>query len=177
MTGRRRLSRRTHVGGGALCQQRPAVNGSFDIRHGHRTAFRVHVNVVLARYTNGELRGNHTSLLAAGVFGRNLDAAIGWPCRDDDISAIAIADRGVDADRRHVSTDNLHRAAGVKPDIERPAYDREDRQPYSMPLRLESGTIAGGTPKTLPVRGFMQAGARRQYDVASDGSRFLMMFR
>jgi hypothetical protein len=56
-------------------------------------------------------------------------------------------------------------------------YDREDRQLYAMPLRLESGTIAGGTPKTLPVRGFMQAGARRQYDVAPDGSRFLMMFR
>jgi eukaryotic-like serine/threonine-protein kinase len=56
-------------------------------------------------------------------------------------------------------------------------YDREDRQLHALPLRVESSTIAGGTSRPLPVRGFMQAGARRQYDAAPDGSRFLMMFR
>jgi hypothetical protein len=34
-----------------------------------------------------------------------------------------------------------------------------------------------GTPAPLPIKGFLQGGARRMYDITSDGKHFLMLFR
>ncbi len=39
-----------------------------------------------------------------------------------------------------------------------------------------SGTFSTGTPVPLPIRGFIQGDARRQYDLMPDGKQFLMMF-
>jgi hypothetical protein len=47
---------------------------------------------------------------------------------------------------------------------------------YVVSLRLEP-TFAAGTATALPISGFVQGGARRQYDVTPDGRHFLMMFR
>lgn len=40
-----------------------------------------------------------------------------------------------------------------------------------------SGTFSASPPVALPVMGFIQGVARRQYDLMPDGKRFLMMFR
>jgi Tol biopolymer transport system component len=39
-----------------------------------------------------------------------------------------------------------------------------------------NGTFSSGTPVALPIRGFIQGDARRQYDIMPDGKQFLMMF-
>lgn len=38
------------------------------------------------------------------------------------------------------------------------------------------GTFSSGAPVPLPIRGFIQGDARRQYDLMPDGKQFLMMF-
>ncbi len=54
-------------------------------------------------------------------------------------------------------------------------FDRDDRQIYAV--RVQMGpTVRAGTPVALPITGFIQGGARRQYDLMPDG-RFLMLFR
>jgi Tol biopolymer transport system component len=54
-------------------------------------------------------------------------------------------------------------------------FDRDDRQLYAV--RVQTGpTVAVGTPTTLPIKDFIQGGARRQYDLTPDG-KFLMLFR
>ena len=42
---------------------------------------------------------------------------------------------------------------------------------------LNAGKFAASPPVALPVMGFVQGVARRQYDLMPDGRRFLMMFR
>ena len=39
-----------------------------------------------------------------------------------------------------------------------------------------TGTFSAGTPVALPIRGFIQGDARRQYDLMPDSKQFLMMF-
>jgi Tol biopolymer transport system component len=39
-----------------------------------------------------------------------------------------------------------------------------------------AGTFTTGEPVALPIRGFIQGDARRQYDLMPDGKQFLMMF-
>jgi Tol biopolymer transport system component len=38
------------------------------------------------------------------------------------------------------------------------------------------GTFSSGAPTPLPIRGFIQGDARRQYDLMPDGKQFLMLF-
>jgi hypothetical protein len=54
-------------------------------------------------------------------------------------------------------------------------FDRDDRQLYSIRVTSTS-PLTFGEPTGLPIRGFVQGGARRQWDVLPDG-RLLMMFR
>ena len=55
-------------------------------------------------------------------------------------------------------------------------FDRDDAQLYVIPLTLgPSPTV--GMPTPLPIKGFMQGGARRMYDITPDGKQFLMLFR
>ena len=54
-------------------------------------------------------------------------------------------------------------------------FDRDDARIYAV--RVQTGTpIRAGTPVALPIKDFIQGGARRQYDLMPDG-RFLMLFR
>ncbi|HEY2857959.1 MAG TPA: hypothetical protein VGJ21_06050 [Terracidiphilus sp.] len=39
-----------------------------------------------------------------------------------------------------------------------------------------AGTFSAGSPVGLPIRGFIQGDARRQYELMPDGKQFLMMF-
>ncbi len=39
-----------------------------------------------------------------------------------------------------------------------------------------TGSFSSGAPVPLPIRGFIQGDARRQYDLMPDGKQFLMMF-
>jgi eukaryotic-like serine/threonine-protein kinase len=55
-------------------------------------------------------------------------------------------------------------------------FDRDDAQLYVVPIILgPSATV--GTPTPLPIKGFLQGGARRMYDITPDGKQFLMLFR
>lgn len=55
-------------------------------------------------------------------------------------------------------------------------FDRDDAQLYVIPITLgPSPTV--GTPTPLPIKGFLQGGARRMYDITPDGKQFLMLFR
>jgi Tol biopolymer transport system component len=55
-------------------------------------------------------------------------------------------------------------------------FDREDAQLYVIPIKLGSSPTVG-TPTPLPIKGFMQGGGRRMYDITPDGKQFLMLFR
>lgn len=46
---------------------------------------------------------------------------------------------------------------------------------FAVPVQLEPRVTVGAAVE-LPVRDFVQGGARRQYDLMPDG-RFLMLFR
>jgi hypothetical protein len=47
---------------------------------------------------------------------------------------------------------------------------------YVIPITLgPSPTVGTATP--LPIKGFLQGGARRMYDITPDGTHFLMLFR
>lgn len=48
-------------------------------------------------------------------------------------------------------------------------------QLFSVEVKT-SGGFSAGTPAPLPIRGFIQGDARRQYDLMPDGQQFLMMF-
>jgi Tol biopolymer transport system component len=55
-------------------------------------------------------------------------------------------------------------------------FDRDDSQLYAIPIALgPSPTV--GMPAALPIKGFMQGGGRRMYDMTPDGKHFLMLFR
>jgi Tol biopolymer transport system component len=55
-------------------------------------------------------------------------------------------------------------------------FDRDDAQLYVIPIALgPSPTV--GAPTPLPIKGFMQGGGRRMYDITPDGTQFLMLFR
>jgi hypothetical protein len=53
-------------------------------------------------------------------------------------------------------------------------FDRDDRQLYSIRVQGTS-PLSFTEPTALPIKGFIQGGARRQWDVLPDG-RMLMMF-
>jgi Tol biopolymer transport system component len=55
-------------------------------------------------------------------------------------------------------------------------FDREDSQLYAVKVQL-GPTVNVGTPVRLPIKGFMQGGGRRMYDITPDGKHFLMLFR
>jgi eukaryotic-like serine/threonine-protein kinase len=55
-------------------------------------------------------------------------------------------------------------------------FDRDDAQLYVVPITLGSSPAAG-TPTLLPIKGFLQGGARRMYDITPDGKQFLMIYR
>jgi serine/threonine-protein kinase len=55
-------------------------------------------------------------------------------------------------------------------------FDRDDAQLYVVPITLGPRPTAG-TPRPLPIKGFLQGGARRMYDITPDGKQFLMLFR
>ena len=62
------------------------------------------------------------------------------------------------------------------PDAKEIVFDRDDAQLYVVPLTLgTSPTVGQVTP--LPIKGFMQGGGRRMYDITPDGKQFLMLFR
>jgi len=50
-----------------------------------------------------------------------------------------------------------------------------NRQLFAVSVRTK-GSFFSGTPAPLPIRGFIQGNARRQYDLMPDGKQFLMMF-
>lgn len=50
-----------------------------------------------------------------------------------------------------------------------------DRQMFRVPVRT-APTFTVGAPVPLPVSGFLQGEARRQYDLMPDGRQFLMLF-
>jgi hypothetical protein len=55
-------------------------------------------------------------------------------------------------------------------------FDRDDAQLYVIPITLgPSPTVGTATP--LPIKGFLQGGGRRMYDITPDGKHFLMLFR
>jgi Tol biopolymer transport system component len=54
-------------------------------------------------------------------------------------------------------------------------FDRDDQQLYVVAVQTGPAFTAA-QPAPLPIKGFIQGGARRQYDLLPDG-RFLMMFR
>jgi serine/threonine-protein kinase len=61
------------------------------------------------------------------------------------------------------------------PDGKEIYFDRDDMQLYVIPITLgPSPTV--GTPTPLPIKGFMQGGGRRMYDITPDGRHFLMLF-
>jgi Tol biopolymer transport system component len=62
------------------------------------------------------------------------------------------------------------------PDGKEIFFDRDDAQLYVVPITLGPSPTAG-TPTPLPIRGFMQGGGRRMYDITPDGKQFLMLFR
>jgi len=53
-------------------------------------------------------------------------------------------------------------------------FDR-DHQLFAVSVHT-SGKFSAGAPVALPIRGFIQGEARRQYDLMPDGKRFLMLF-
>ena len=50
-----------------------------------------------------------------------------------------------------------------------------NQQLFAVSVRT-SGTFSFGKPVPLPIHGFIQGDARRQYDLMPDGKQFLMMF-
>ena len=50
-----------------------------------------------------------------------------------------------------------------------------DQQLFAVKVQT-SGTFSTSAPVALPIRGFIQGNARRQYDLMPDGKQFLMMF-
>jgi Tol biopolymer transport system component len=50
-----------------------------------------------------------------------------------------------------------------------------NRQLFAVSVRT-NGTFTTGALMPLPIRGFIQGDARRQYDLMPDGKQFLMMF-
>ena len=62
------------------------------------------------------------------------------------------------------------------PDGKEIFFDRDDAQLYVIPITLgPSPTVGTATP--LPIKGFLQGGARRMYDITPEGKHFLMLFR
>jgi len=62
------------------------------------------------------------------------------------------------------------------PDGKEIFFDRDDAQLYVIPITLgPSPTVGTATP--LPIKGFLQGGGRRMYDITPDGKQFLMLFR
>ena len=53
-------------------------------------------------------------------------------------------------------------------------FDNDD-QLFAVSVRT-AGTFSSGAPVPLPIRGFIQGNARRQFDLMPDGKQFLMMF-
>jgi Tol biopolymer transport system component len=51
----------------------------------------------------------------------------------------------------------------------------QDHQLFAVSIQT-TGKFSSGTPVALPIRGFIQGDARRQYDLMPDGKQFLMMF-
>jgi eukaryotic-like serine/threonine-protein kinase len=62
------------------------------------------------------------------------------------------------------------------PDGKEIFFDRDDAQLYVVPITLAPAP-AVGTPTPLPIKGFLQGGGRRMYDITPDGKHFLMQFR
>jgi Tol biopolymer transport system component len=62
------------------------------------------------------------------------------------------------------------------PDASELFFDREDSQLYVVRVQL-GPTVSVGTAVALPIKGFMQGGGRRMYDITPDGKQFLMLFR
>jgi Tol biopolymer transport system component len=62
------------------------------------------------------------------------------------------------------------------PDSKEIFFDRDDAQLYVIPITL-GPSPAVGTPTPLPIKGFLQGGGRRMYDITPDGKQFLMLFR
>jgi Tol biopolymer transport system component len=54
-------------------------------------------------------------------------------------------------------------------------FDRDDRQIHSVRVQSTS-PLAFGEPAALPIKGFIQGGARRQWELLPDG-KLLLMFR
>ena len=53
-------------------------------------------------------------------------------------------------------------------------FNRGDRLFYVV-VKTEPNVVAG-KPMQLPISGFIQGPARRQFDITPDGKNFLMMF-
>jgi Tol biopolymer transport system component len=62
------------------------------------------------------------------------------------------------------------------PDGKEIFFDRDDAQLYVIPITLGASPVVG-TVTPLPIKGFMQGGGRRMYDITPDGKHFLMLFR
>ena len=54
-------------------------------------------------------------------------------------------------------------------------FDDGNRQLFAVPIRTEPTFAVAGAPVPLPIKGFVQAGGRRLYDLLPDG-RFVMVF-
>jgi Tol biopolymer transport system component len=55
-------------------------------------------------------------------------------------------------------------------------YFDQDGQMFRMEISLAVNPPKAGEPKGLPIKGFQQGDLRRQFDLAPDGKRFVMLF-
>jgi serine/threonine-protein kinase len=62
------------------------------------------------------------------------------------------------------------------PDGKELFFDRDDAQLYVVPVQV-GPTVTVGPAAALPIKGFLQGGARRMYDIMPDGKQFLMLFK
>jgi serine/threonine-protein kinase len=59
---------------------------------------------------------------------------------------------------------------------QRELFFDNNNQMFVVPVQT-TPNLSAGEPQALPIRGFVQGPLRRQYDMTTDGKRFLMLFR
>ena len=62
------------------------------------------------------------------------------------------------------------------PDGSKIYFDDQSGQLFQMDVSITAGEPKAGTPRTLPIKGFVQGELRRQYDLTPDGKAFVMLF-
>jgi hypothetical protein len=58
----------------------------------------------------------------------------------------------------------------------RTLYFDQDGKMFRMDVSLTADAAQASTPEALPISGFQQGDARRQFDITPDGKAFVMLF-